>query len=179
MDTRAKLSNSTVILHWLIAFAMVGSLAFGLYLEELPRSPDKGALIGIHKSVGVLILVLAFYRVLHRLRNKLPQPLTVTPRWQHNSAIVAHIVLLAGTVLMPVSGIIMTVGGGHPVGVFGLDLISGGEKNEMLKDIGKAAHGLGGKLLILMVVLHVIGTLKHHFIDKDGVLRRMLGVRVS
>ncbi|MEH6650872.1 MAG: cytochrome b/b6 domain-containing protein [Motiliproteus sp.] len=86
MDTRSKLSHPTVFLHWLIAFAMIGSLAFGLYLEELPRSPDKGALIGIHKSVGVLILLFAAYRVLHRLRNKLPKPLTVTPRWQQKSA---------------------------------------------------------------------------------------------
>lgn len=178
MDTRSKLSHPTVLLHWLIAVAMIGSLAFGLYLEDLPRSPDKGALIGIHKSVGVLILLFAFYRVLHRLRNKLPQPLTASPRWQHRAANAAHILLLIGTVLMPVSGITMSIGGGHPVGVFGLQLIAGGEGNELIKDIGRTAHGLGGKLLILVIVIHVVGTLKHHFIDKDGVLKRMLGARV-
>jgi cytochrome b561 len=178
MDTLSKFSKHTVALHWLIAFAMIGSLAFGLYLEELPRSPDKGSLIGIHKSVGVLILLFALYRVVHRLRNKLPQPLTVTPLWQQKFATAAHIFLLAGTVFMPISGILMSVGGGHSVAVFGLELITAGEGNELIGNIGGAIHGLGGKLLILAVVLHVVGTLKHHVIDKDGTLKRMLGARV-
>jgi cytochrome b561 len=178
MDTLSKFSKHTVALHWLIAFAMIGSLAFGLYLEELPRSPDKGSLIGIHKSIGVLILLFALYRVMHRLRNKLPQPLTVSPLWQQRFATVAHIFLLTGTVFMPISGILMSVGGGHPVAVFGLELITAGEGNDLIGNIGGAIHGLGGKLLILAVVLHVVGTLKHHVIDKDGTLKRMLGARV-
>ncbi|MGB0466866.1 MAG: cytochrome b [Pontibacterium sp.] len=178
MNTYSKFSKLTVILHWLIAFAMIGSLAFGLYLEELPRSPDKGALIGLHKSVGLLILLFALYRVIHRLRNPLPQPLTVSPHWQQKLATAVHFVLLAGTLLMPVSGIIMSVGGGYPVGLFGLELIAAGEGHELLSNAGKAMHGLGGKLLILAIVLHIAGALKHHFIDKDGILKRMLGTEI-
>ncbi|WP_293268393.1 cytochrome b [Neptunomonas sp.] len=178
MDTLSRFSKHTISLHWLIAFAMIGSLAFGVYLEEMPRSADKGLLMGIHKSVGVFILLFALYRIVHRLRNKLPPPVTITPLWQQKFANLAHIFLLAGTVFMPVSGIFMSIGGGYPITVFGLELIPAGEGNELIANIGGAIHGLGAKLLILTVVLHVLGTLKHHFIDKDGTLKRMLGARV-
>lgn len=178
MDTKSQLSRSTVILHWLIAVAIIGSLAFGLYLEDLPRSQNTDELIGLHASIGVTILLFALYRIVVRIRNRLPKPLTVTPYWQQKSAVAAHILLLVGTVLMPVSGIIMSIGGGHSVAWFGLELIPDGDGNELLSDIGHIMHGLGGKLFMLVIMFHIVATLKHQWIDKDATLKRMLGARV-
>ncbi len=178
MDTPSQFSKSTVMLHWSIAFAMIGSLAFGLYLEELPRSPDKGALIDLHKSIGVLVLLFAFYRVIYRLRNKLPVHPSNPSLRQQQFTLAVHVFLLAATLLMPISGIMMSVGGGHAVGLFGIELISAGDGIEWLDKPGHIIHGLGGKLLILMIVLHAAAALKHELIDKDGTLKRILGVRI-
>ena len=178
-DTLAKFSLATVALHWLIAIAMIAMLAFGLYLEDMASSPDKGALIGLHKSIGILILFFAITRIIWRIQNKFPQPLSKMPNWQAFIAKLTHWVLIVGTVLMPISGVLMSVGGGYSVGVFGWELISGtGEKNEAMSNIGHLLHGLGGKLLILFIVLHAAGAIKHQVIDKDGTLSRMLGKKV-
>ena len=178
-DSFEKFSGVTVSLHWIIAIGMIAMLAFGLVLEEMPRSPDKGELIGIHKSIGVLILFVAAIRVVWRYMNHFPQPLTPMTGWQHTLAKVAHWFLLLGTIFMPVSGIMMSVGAGYPVNIFGMPFIPGGEENKTLGQIGGVIHGLGGKLLILFVLLHVVGAVKHQFIDKDGTLSRMFGKRID
>lgn len=178
MDSKAQLTKTTVILHWLIAIAMIGSLAFGLYLEELPRSPDKGMLIGIHKSVGVLILAFALYRIVWRMINRFPDRLSSVPQWQEKVTKIVHLFLLAGTLFMPISGVMMSVGGGHPVAVFGFELIAAGAENELLGQIGHAIHGLGGKLLILAVALHLLASFKHALFTRDGTMKRILGSRV-
>lgn len=179
-DTHYKFTLRTISLHWIIAVAMVAMLAFGLYLEGLPRSPDKGALMGLHKSVGVIILVFAAYRVYWRHVNKFPMPLTEAPTWQEKIGKLTHWVLLLGTILMPISGIMMSIGGGHSIAVFGLELYSGsGEKVATLSKAGHLVHGLGGKLLIAFVVLHVAAAIKHQVIDKDGTISRMLGANLN
>ncbi|MCW8899256.1 MAG: cytochrome b [Gammaproteobacteria bacterium] len=178
-DTDEKFTWPTVGLHWILAIAMIAMLVFGLYLEEMPRSPEKGELIGLHKSIGVMIFVLAVARVYLRFLNKFPRPMSVLTNWQEKLAKVTHWVLIIGTLLMPVSGVIMAIGGGHPVALFGLEFIVGtGVKNEILSNIGKAGHGLGGKLLILFVLFHFIGAIKRQFFDKDGTISRMLGIKV-
>ncbi len=176
-DTHKKFTWPTIGLHWIIAIAMIAMLAFGLYLEGLPRGPEKGELIGLHKSVGMLILLFALVRIVWRFLNKFPKPISPLVNWQEKLAKLTHWVLIIGTVLMPVSGIFMAIGGGHSVGVFGFEIIAGSpDKIEILSKIGHIIHGLGGKLLIVFVFLHFIGAIKHQFIDKDGTLSRMLGV---
>ncbi|WP_417227750.1 cytochrome b [Amphritea sp.] len=179
MDSRTQFTKTTVFLHWIIALAIIGSLIFGMYLEDLPRSPDKGALVGIHKSIGVLILLVALYRIYWRIRNGFPQRLTPVEQWQEKVATIVHLTLLAGTVLMPISGILMTVGNGYPVAVFGLNLIPGGDKIELLADAGHIVHGLGAKVMIAAVLLHVAAAVKLQLSTKDGSLARMFGRKVS
>ncbi|MBU2967356.1 cytochrome b [Amphritea sp. 2_MG-2023] len=179
MDSRAQLTKTTVFLHWIIALAIIGSLGFGLYLEDLPGSPDKGALIGIHKSIGVLILVVALYRIYWRIRNGFPQRLTPVADWQEKAATLVHLILLAGTVLMPISGIFMSVGGGHSVAVFGLEVIPAQGEIEWMGDLGHLLHGLGGKIMIAAILLHVAAAVKLWLFTKDSTMQRMLGRKVS
>lgn len=171
-----KLPTMTVALHWIIALAIIAMLAMGIYVEDLPRSPEKGELIALHKSIGVIILLLAMLRVLWRLVSKYPEPLGQMSKGQEIIAKLTLLVLILGTVLLPLSGIVMSIGGGRSVAVFGIELIAGtGEKIEILSQIGHVMHGLGGKLLIAFVLLHVVGAIKHEHFDKDGTLSRMLG----
>ena len=179
-DTIEKFSLTTIAFHWIIAIAIICMLAFGLYIHELPRGPEKGELVGLHKSFGVLILVLASLRIIWRMKNKFPISLSAMPIWQERLVKFSHWFLLIATVMMPLSGIIMNYGNGRGLSLFGLELIAGtGEENHLLHEIGHIVHGFGSKLLIAFIVLHVIGAIKHQFIDKDGTISRMAGRRVD
>ena len=179
-DTHPKFSHITVSLHWIIALGMIALIAFGLYIEDLPRGPEKSQLIGLHKSFGILIFLLAVLRIGWRLVNRFPRPLGSMPAWQESLAKLTHWVLILGTVLMPISGMLMSIGGGHPVGVFGFELIAGSDREiEAMSQAGHTLHGLGGKLLILFIVLHIAGAIKHSVPDKDGTTQRMLGKSVE
>ncbi len=176
MNTAARLPRLTIGFHWVIALLMIGNLISGMVLEEMERSPDKSQLGGLHKSVGALILVLAVLRILHTLKQGLPQPLTPAAQWQLNMARWIHLLLLAGTVLMPISGMTMTLAAGHPLPFFDFELIAGsGEKIEWLSKLGHAIHGGGANLIILALLLHIAAAVKHSVIDKDGTMQRILG----
>ncbi|EAR62096.1 cytochrome b [Neptuniibacter caesariensis] len=178
MKSHNKLTHTMVGLHWLVALMMIGSIAFGIYIEELPRSDIKFEYIQLHKSIGILVLIFAIIRIVNTSKNGLPSQLGTPKKRQDQIAKIAHIVLLAGTILMPVSGVMMSIGGGHSVALFGLNLIPSGEKIEWLGSMGYALHGIGGKLMIAAILLHIAGALKHSLINKDGTMRRMMGKAV-
>ncbi|WP_225879666.1 cytochrome b [Abyssogena phaseoliformis symbiont] len=106
-------------------------------------------------------------------------------RIEQIGAKIIHWMLIIGTVMMPISGMLMSGSGGHGLSVFGLELlaINPDEWNpgkaiplsKSLAGLGNTLHGLGGKIMIFSITLHIIGALKHHFIDKDSTLHRMLG----
>ncbi|MCB1462912.1 MAG: cytochrome b [Tepidamorphaceae bacterium] len=160
--------------HWIIAFAIIGMLAFGLYLDEaeLERS-TKVMLVGLHKSIGFLILLFGFWRVGWRLREGFPDAVPGMPRWQEIATKAMHWALLVGILAIPASGMAMSLGGGHAVDVFGLFTIPSPGKVEWLSSVGHVVHGLGSKVLIGLIALHTIGAFKHHFVDKDTTLVRM------
>ncbi|MCB1521439.1 MAG: cytochrome b [Hyphomicrobiaceae bacterium] len=178
-DRNASLGATTISLHWVLAVAMIGMLAFGLILEDMARGETKSWLIWWHKSLGVAILVLAIGRLIWRLGEGMPRPLSAMPAWQARVAKATHVVLLLGTLAMPISGMMMTFGSGRAIDVFGLFTVGPFGKMELIDEIGEIVHGLGGKLLIAAIVLHILGALKHQFIDRDGTLARMAGRRVA
>ncbi|PMN65513.1 cytochrome b [Enterovibrio norvegicus] len=175
MSNVSSLSKPTIFFHWLVAISFIGVLAFGLYVEDLPGGPEKGELIGLHKSFGVLVLVLAVSRLLWRFKEGSISSIPGSPRWQEKIAAGVHHLLLLATLLMPVSGIAMSLGGGHDIGVFGVTLITAGEKNELLGQIGSTTHEVLANIVMVTLALHVLGALKHHIVDKDATLKRMLG----
>jgi cytochrome b561 len=93
--------------------------------------------------------------------------------------------LIIGTVMMPISGMLMSGASGRGLSIFGLELLATNPDewnpgkviplSKPLTDLGHTLHGLGGKIMIFSIILHTIGALKHHFIDKDTTLRRILG----
>ena len=180
-DTREQLSHKTVALHWVIALAMIGMVTFGLILEDMPKGDTKSSLIGVHKSIGVIVLALALWRLTWRLRQGMPQTVSILTPLQARLAHATHGFLLLCTLLLPVSGLLYSIGSARPVSVFGIPFIPQllASKNELLASIGKGGHAILGKLIIVAILLHVAGALKHHLMDRDGTLRRMLGARVD
>lgn len=161
--------------HWTVAMLMIGMVVLGFYVFNfMPRGPDKGMLIGLHKSIGVLILVLGAWRVAYRLWQGFLPEVGTMPRWQGHLAKLIHFILLLSIVLMPVSGMIGSLFGGRDITVFGLFTIPSAPKTEWLSQLAYSVHETLALLLAAAVVLHIAGALKHHIIDKDSTLRRML-----
>lgn len=183
-DTASQLSPVSVLLHWIVALAMIAMLALGIYMEET----EAFALYPVHKSIGVIVLVVALIRVFWRLSNRWPSALSDDGALLHFVARLVHWILILGTLLMPISGMVMSGVGGHGVAVFGMELIAANPDpanpmeviphNEALAGFAHSVHGFVANLLIAVLLLHVVGAIKHHMVNKDGTLRRMLGKRV-
>jgi cytochrome b561 len=186
LDTREKLSPVSVGLHWLIGLTMIGMVFFGMYAADLP-TPDaaskvvKGNYIGLHKSIGVLVLLFAAWRLTRRVRQGLPENVGVYKTWEQHLAKATHYFLLFATLALPLSGILYSIASARPIDVFGVPFIPKllAEKNAGLATTLHGVHEIMGWLLLGAVALHIAGALKHHIVDKDGTLRRMLGARVE
>jgi cytochrome b561 len=151
----------------------------GLYIEDLPRSPEKFELLGLHKLFGITVLSIALLRILWRAKEGAITSLSVAPAWQEKIAQGVHHLLLLATLLMPVSGIMMNVGGGRALVLFGTELITVADKVEWMGTIGGSLHDSAVGFIIAALALHILGALKHQFIDKDGTVSRMLGFNLS
>jgi cytochrome b561 len=170
-----RLSALTIALHWLIAMAVIGMLAFGLYLEDQPRGLDYERLVGWHGAIGVVVLLAGVLRLGWRLIEGMPAPLGAPLPWQTLLAKAVHWFIIAAIILMPVTGLMMSLGHGRMINVFSVFVIGPYAPNHDLADFGSSLHGKLAKLIIAALVLHVGAALKHHFWDHDGTLKRMLG----
>lgn len=162
-------------LHWVVAAIIIGVLALGLYMSDLPPDPFKFQLYGIHKAFGITVLGLAVLRLLWRFGNIVPASLPHHAQWEKFLARAAHYALYVLMIVTPLSGWAMSSAGGHPVSFFGLfDLPPLVAQNPDLgKEIAEIHETLAWTLMGVLA-LHVAGALKHHFVDKDETLRRML-----
>ncbi len=143
----------------------------------------------IHKSIGILIFAVIIVRVVWRLCQGWPQTIRKYAQYEQILAKLVHWVLLISTVLMPVSGILMSGVGGHGIAIFGWELLAPHHSsatpdqalpyNEFWAGVGESGHTIIGYVLIATIVLHVAGALKHHVIDRDATLKRMLGQNIS
>lgn len=177
MTNSQSLSTVTRMLHAIIALGMISLLAIGIYMEEF----EVFALYDWHKSFGVLVLMFAVVRVFWRIRKGWPSTLGQPAKLQLFIAKAIHWILISATIIYPVSGLMMSIGGGHDLAFFGIELVAGNQNaagetvavNETLAGLGHRLHGTLTFFVIGAIVLHVIGALKHHFIDKDATITRM------
>ncbi len=162
-------------LHWLMAVLILGLGAVGLVMADLANSPQKLKIYALHKSVGLTVLALALLRLAWRLLDRRPRDLPM-PRWQALAAHGAHLVLYILMLALPLSGWLFNSAAGFPLqwfGQFNLPSLTGG-RDEALKAIAHEVHELGWWLLVAVLAAHAGAALKHHFVDRDATLRRML-----
>ena len=178
-DRGAQFGAISIVNHWTLAILIIGMLGFGLYMEDLPRGPEKGALVQIHKSIGVIVLFLAFWRVAWRIVSRFPADVATMARWQALASRGAHTALLICVLAMPITGYLQSSAGGHRVTLFGLFDLPALGKIPAIAGPAHVAHALIAYALIALIVLHVLAALKHHVVDKDATLRRMLGRRAG
>lgn len=161
--------------HWALALVVLGMLPLGFYMVALDPAPFKLALYGWHKSFGTLVLFLVVPRLIWRFAYGTPEHIATHARWERGVAHAAHGLLYLGMIGMPLSGWLMSSAGGFPHSFFGLfampDLTG---KNKALFDLMRETHEISAFVLLAAVGLHGAGAFKHHVIDRDETLRRML-----
>ncbi len=179
-DARSRYSSIAIALHWAIALLVLGNLAGGVMMDGLieqntPESFAEAAKIGgIHKPMGILILALTLWRLALRLREDfLPLPAHMAS-WEIVLARGTHIAFYVLLLALPLTGWAFAVTVERPLEFFGLFPIPTMGFSESARDILHEAHELLGVTAIAIVVLHIVGALKHYFLDKDDVVARML-----
>ena len=162
-------------LHWLMAVLILGLLALGIYMHDLPLSPQKLALYSWHKWLGVTVFLLVWLRLAWRVTHRPPAlPEGMSPLMRL-AAHTGHAALYVLMVVIPLSGWLMSSAKGFQTVWFGVlplpDLLA---KDKALGDLLQTVHVSLNFVLIAVLLAHVGAALKHHLIDKDDVLTRML-----
>lgn len=161
-------------LHWGMAAAIMAIWVVGHMIDALPKGPIRTEVVGLHKSIGVIMLVLVLGRLAWRVARPQPPLPTTMPMREQLLAKLGHVTLYILMLAIPTDGILMSQSGGREVAVFGLALPVMVAKNDGLRDAFKAGHGLLGWALALVLAGHVVAVLRHHLILKDEILHRML-----
>ncbi|CAN5321047.1 cytochrome b [soil metagenome] len=166
-----------IAFHWLLALAIIGAFSVGFYMADLPFSPGRVKLFNYHKWAGVTILALSALRLLWRISHRPPADLPM-PAWQAKVAHLTHGLLYVLFFAVPLAGWAYSSAAGFPIVWFGvLPLPDFVPKDKALADTMKELHGLLAYGMAALVLAHLAGALKHHFVDKDGLLLRMLPAR--
>ena len=171
----AKYSKIAILFHWLIAILIGANIVLANLAEDLPRAA-RAAYMNPHKAIGISILLLTVGRILWRLTHRPPALPDKITGWQAKAGQSAHILFYVLMIVMPLTGWLMigAKGNAAPVDFFGLftiDMAIG--KNAMLAKIGHEGHELLAAPLLVLIGLHVLGALKHQFIDKMPFVQRM------
>ncbi len=189
-------TKTAKVLHWLIAIGIFFMFALGWYMSDLPKEAPKQMAYylfdlviytwnlaeeisprtfyyNLHKSIGVTIFALILIRILWRITHKPPTLLASYKEIERKIASSAHHLLYLLMVVLPVSGIIMAVYSKYGIKWFGMDFI-GGLDNKPLRELFKSVHEIIGLIILAVIIVHILGALKHKFIDKDETLSRML-----
>jgi len=189
-------TKTAKVLHWLIAIGIFIMFGIGWFMADLPKDVPKQTAFDVfdlgiytwqsaeaisprnfyfnlHKSVGVTIFALIIIRVLWRFSHKPPALLASYKEFERKLAKGTHYLLYLLMVALPLSGLIMVIYGKYGVKWFGIDLF-GGLDSKPMRDAFKEVHEIIGLIILAVLALHILGALKHKFIDKDETLSRML-----
>ena len=190
-----RYTKVAVILHGLIALGIFAMFALGWYMSEIPKEAAKQTAFdlfdlgiytwqlaeeasprtfyfNLHKSIGVTILALIAFRIFWRITHRPPAMLASYKPWERKLATGTHHMLYLLMVAMPVAGVLMALYSKYGLMWFGIDVF-GGLDNKDLRDLFKEVHETIGVILLIAIILHAVGALKHKFIDKDETMKRM------
>mgnify|MGYP000259458054 CR=1 FL=1 len=173
-DTVESFGWVSRLFHWVIALMVLGMLAGGLLLGFLPGGGFKSLIVGLHKSTGAAILVLMIFRLWWRYIN--PRPRDLGPNaFENQLGRLMHVFLYVLVLLQPIFGILMSQAFGSPVRVFGLfTLPSIIGRSDAAGAVFSQMHTITAVLLAIAVAVHIAAALKHHYVDQDRTLMRMI-----
>ena len=173
--TQIRYTGTARALHWLAALLIFCGFGLGLYMTDLELTPDKLRYYHWHKWLGITVFLLATVRLVWRAAYPAPPLPAIMPAWQIRASHAAHAMLYMLMLAIPLSGWIYSSATGVSVVYLGLvplpDLVP---KDREAAKILLVLHQLLNSLLVAVVTVHIAAALKHHFVDRDDVLARML-----
>lgn len=175
MNYTERYTATAIAIHWIAAALILGNLAWGLYMVELPLSPAKLRSYSWHKWAGVTIFALAAVRLLWRLRHPVPPLPATMPGWERAAAHASHILFYILFFAAPLSGWLFSSASGFQTVWFGVlpipDLL---DRDRELAETLKLVHRSIVYLLGGVAAVHIAAAVKHQVHDRDEVLARML-----
>jgi len=181
--SEARYTKTAITLHWLIALMIIGLIAFGIIMTRLePYSSLQITMYQLHKSFGIMVLILSLFRLVWRFTHRPPPLPSHMPRWEQFAARVTHFGFYVIMISLPLLGWAMVSASptNIPTKLFftvpwpHLPILPGLENKKEIAETLEFLHRNIGKATILLIALHVGAALKHHFKDKDDVLRQMV-----
>lgn len=177
-NSKSQYGTVSKLFHWSIVLLIL--VQYYLVYWKKWVLPEKSAIAnfyigGLHKSIGVVFLLLAIFAVTWHVNNPKPAYPPQMPKWEKQSALLVQGVLYLTFFAMPLSGLIMSTAAGYPPSFFGLfQFPQFIPKNLLVSHFFFNVHEITGYIIIALVIMHVAAALKHHFIDHDSILKRML-----
>lgn len=175
MSNDTRYTSLAITLHWLTAALIFCAFPLGVYMSDLHLSPLKLQLFSYHKWLGVTVFLLLLIRLIWRAKNTPPSMSSSIAVWQQRAAHGLHHLLYGLMFAIPVSGWLMSSAKGVPTVYLGLiqipDLLS---KDKALAHTLENLHATLNYLMLALLILHIAAALKHHFIERDNTLARML-----
>ncbi|MBP2170920.1 cytochrome b561 [Erwinia toletana] len=180
-NTPTRFGWLSITLHWLVALAVYGMFALGLWMVTLGyydnwyhQAPE------LHKSIGMVLFAVMILRLIWRFVSPPPKPLSSYSRLVRISAIAAHLLLYLLLFAILFTGYLISTAEGKPIEVFGLIAVPATfAGNAQQADLAGDIHLYLAWSVVIISVLHGLAALKHHFIDRDITLKRMLGHRID
>jgi cytochrome b561/polyisoprenoid-binding protein YceI len=178
LSTPSRWGFIAKLFHWTMALGILALCAYGFWMTDLPRGPAMMKAYAFHKSCGLTLLALALLRLVWRMVDRAPQPLPVAGRyagWQHLAARGTHALLYGLMLAVPLAGWAYNSASHFPLQWFGVvNLPALVPADPAAKEWYEELHEAGAIALLVLVAAHVAAAWKHHLIDRDDTLRRML-----
>jgi cytochrome b561 len=176
LDTKAKYSGLAMTLHWLVGIAVIVTWRIAEAAEHAPSREARSEIMGNHFALGVVIFMLVATRFIWRQLNPPPPQLPNHAGWERVLAKTTHLTMYALLLVMPLAGWFAMSLYGSPISVWGVvevPTLPVAENPDLAGQIFDV-HAIAGTTLLVLIAIHVLATLKHTFIDKDGSIFRML-----
>ena len=173
-DKSQRYPTAVIVMHWVIAAAVVGLIVLGWWMQTIPKQPvgPRADAYNLHKSIGLVALLLMAVRLAWRASHRPPE-LPPLPRWQAHAAVAVHLLLYALMFVAAFSGYVGSATSGYPVKFFGWVLPSWAGANDAVKDACSVIHWVSNWMLVAAIVAHVAATIYHQWGLRDGLLWRM------
>lgn len=175
--TRTRYSLGAIVLHWLIALAIIGNWLIAQIAERSSKAQEQ-ELMGVHVALGMTVLILSVVRVGWRITHKPPPPNPDHAGWERMLASIIHKLFYFLIIALPLTGYLMVQysAGGWPIDMFGIFNFPGLSvaKDHSAHEVFEGLHGTLANIMVVLFFLHIAGAWKHQLLDRDGTIFRML-----
>lgn len=168
-DLTQKYSKGNIIIHWVTAILILTLFPLGKYMSGLSAS-EKMSFIKLHAVLGIIVFVLTLIRSYLFFKSKRPEDLRTGSKFNDKLAIWIHNAFYFLLIGISIAGLATMISGGY------VDALKSGTSDLILSKeniMSLKAHGVLATIMIILLVLHVLGVIKHYVLTKENTLKRM------